>query len=61
MANNEHVPLLKQGVATWSAWREENRNIRPDLSGADLARADLVNAHLGGADPLQGIARPGGP
>ena len=36
MANDEHVALLKQGVAAWNAWRDENPDIRPDLSGADL-------------------------
>ena len=39
MANDEHVALLKQGVATWNKWRDENATIRPDLSGANLARA----------------------
>jgi hypothetical protein len=32
----EHVALLKKGVAAWNAWRNENPNIRPDLSGANL-------------------------
>src|SRR5262249_13960752 len=36
MANDEHVRLLKQGVAAWSVWRDENPDIRPDLSGANL-------------------------
>jgi uncharacterized protein YjbI with pentapeptide repeats len=43
MANDEHVALLKQGVAAWNAWREENPNIQPDLSGAKLSGANLSN------------------
>jgi hypothetical protein len=41
MANDEHVALLKQGVAAWNAWRDENPNIRPDLGGASLSEANL--------------------
>jgi uncharacterized protein YjbI with pentapeptide repeats len=41
MANDEHVALLKRGVAAWNAWRDENPDIRPDLSDADLQRRDL--------------------
>jgi hypothetical protein len=36
MAKEEHVALLKQGVATWNALREENPDIHPDLSGTNL-------------------------
>ena len=50
MANDEHVALLKQGVAAWNAWRDENPDIRPDLSGANLSEADLSGANLSGAD-----------
>jgi uncharacterized protein YjbI with pentapeptide repeats len=46
MANDEHVALLKQGVAAWNEWREANPNIRPDLRGAFLFRADLRGADL---------------
>jgi hypothetical protein len=46
MANQEHVKLLKQGVAHWNAWREQNQEIKPDLSGADLSDADLSGADL---------------
>jgi hypothetical protein len=49
MANDEHVALLKQGVAAWNAWRDKNPNIRPDLSGANLIEANLIGANLGGA------------
>jgi Pentapeptide repeats (8 copies) len=64
MANDEHVALLKQGVAAWNAWREKNPDIRPDLSdatlgvnlsranlsGTNLSKAVLVHANLGEAD-----------
>jgi hypothetical protein len=46
MANDEHVALLKQGVAAWNAWRDANANILPDLSGADLSEAILIEANL---------------
>jgi hypothetical protein len=46
MANDKHVALLKQGVAAWNAWRDENPNILPDLGGADLREAYLRRANL---------------
>jgi Pentapeptide repeats (8 copies) len=46
MANDEHVALLKKGVKAWNAWRDENPNVRPDLSNADLSGADLAGANL---------------
>jgi Pentapeptide repeats (8 copies) len=64
MANDEHVALLKQGVAAWNTWRDQNPHIRPDLSdatlglnlsranlsGTNLSKAVLVHANLGEAD-----------
>jgi hypothetical protein len=60
MANDEHIAQLKKGVAAWNAWRDENRNILPDLhranlskanlSGADLRNAYLIEANLDEAD-----------
>jgi uncharacterized protein YjbI with pentapeptide repeats len=50
MANDEHITLLKQGVATWNAWRDANPSIRPDLSEADLRWANLSRAYLSRAD-----------
>jgi uncharacterized protein YjbI with pentapeptide repeats len=46
MANDEHVAMLKQGVAAWNAWRDQNRGIRPDLSGATLSGANLSGVNL---------------
>jgi len=51
MANDEHVAMLKKGVAAWNAWREKNPDIRrPDLIGADLNGANVTGADLRGAD-----------
>jgi uncharacterized protein YjbI with pentapeptide repeats len=49
MANDEHVAMLKKGVAAWNAWRRENPDIRPDLTEADLTGAELSKAFLASA------------
>jgi uncharacterized protein YjbI with pentapeptide repeats len=33
--------LLKKGVAAWNKWRDENPDVCPDLSGANLMGANL--------------------
>jgi hypothetical protein len=55
MADSEQLKLLKEGVATWNAWRLQHPEIHPDLRDASLAAFDLrgvnlVEADLGGAD-----------
>ena len=60
MANPEHLDKLKEGVDVWNAWREDNWEVRPDLSkailveanlsGADLTEADLTGANLSDTD-----------
>jgi uncharacterized protein YjbI with pentapeptide repeats len=49
MVNEEHVALLKQGVAAWNAWRRENYNIPVDLRGASFSGESLSKALLFGA------------
>ena len=49
MANPEYLALLKRGVKEWTAWRKEHRDVRPNLSGADLRGAELNGADLSGA------------
>src|SRR5258708_6028818 len=54
MANQEHVNLLKQGVAQWNTWRKQQQlQLDPGdagLLGAILSRADLRDAAFSGAD-----------
>jgi Pentapeptide repeats (8 copies) len=50
MANDEHVALLRTGVALWNAWRNENPDIRPDLGEADFFRENLSEANLSRAN-----------
>ena len=54
MANEEHVRTLHRGVLVWNKWRQDNPNVRPDLSGADfsglyLGGANLRSTNLAGA------------
>jgi hypothetical protein len=46
MADGNHMAQLGRGLAHWNAWRDENVNIRPDLSGAKLGEASLGGANL---------------
>ena len=50
MANQEHVDILRQGVEEWNRWREQNPDIRPDLSLTDLSGTDLSFADLSNVD-----------
>ncbi|HEY4860603.1 MAG TPA: pentapeptide repeat-containing protein [Xanthobacteraceae bacterium] len=58
MANVEHVALLiKQGVAAWNAWRDDNPDIRPDLSNADLSKVNLTGGPFVGLSPFRASRR----
>jgi uncharacterized protein YjbI with pentapeptide repeats len=57
MANEDHIAQLMRGVAAWNAWREENPDVQPDLSGADLGDEILREANLNGAC-LDEVVRP---
>jgi uncharacterized protein YjbI with pentapeptide repeats len=46
MANFKHVEILSQGAAGWNQWREQNPDIKPNLSGTNLFRVDLTHANL---------------
>jgi uncharacterized protein YjbI with pentapeptide repeats len=46
MANYKHVEILSQGVSAWNLWRQEDSDIKPNLSGANLFKAKLTHANL---------------
>jgi uncharacterized protein YjbI with pentapeptide repeats len=48
MANDEHVHQLLAGADNWNVWRRTNPH--PDLSGANLGRADLRARNLNGVN-----------
>jgi hypothetical protein len=48
MANPEHLDRLLSGVEAWNTWRTQD-NVVVDLSGANLAKAELPGADLWGA------------
>jgi uncharacterized protein YjbI with pentapeptide repeats len=50
MANKEQLAILKQGVAVWNKWREENPDAKIDLRGVKLDRIDLSGANFRNAD-----------
>lgn len=38
MAVAEHVEMFKKGPQAWNAWRDENPDVRPDLSDIDFEK-----------------------
>lgn len=50
MPNEEHLNLLKQGVAQWNKWRWRYQEIQPRLNDANLNDANLNGADLHGTD-----------
>ena len=50
MATYKHLVILKQGIEIWNKWRDENPNIKPNLSKANLTGANLSGANLSRAN-----------
>jgi len=57
MANQEHLRIFNQGVEVWNKWRENNPEIKPDLSeehlthltDTDLSFVNLSRTNLSGS------------
>jgi uncharacterized protein YjbI with pentapeptide repeats len=50
MANEEHLQIIRQGVAAWNKWRQKNPELIPDLREANLKGASLSEANLSEAN-----------
>jgi uncharacterized protein YjbI with pentapeptide repeats len=50
VANPDHLAKLTEGVANWNAWRQENREVHVDLSGANLEGAKLNRTEFNNAN-----------
>ncbi len=46
MANPDHSAKLIEGVESWNAWRDQNPDIVPDLSGIYLVKTNLNQANF---------------
>ncbi len=46
MANVEHLARLQQKVELWNCWRQENRQVKPELIRANLRAANLRDTNL---------------
>lgn len=50
MANPDHVAHLKRGAEHWTAWRQAQPGLVPDLAGLVLAGVDLQGFELAAVD-----------
>jgi len=50
MAETSHVEILDRGVDEWNRWRNQNPQLKPDLSNSNLINRDLSRADLSGAN-----------
>lgn len=46
MANPEHLAKLKEGIEIWNEWRKVNKDVRPNLTEANLSGLDLHEANF---------------
>jgi uncharacterized protein YjbI with pentapeptide repeats len=50
MAMDEHLAVIQQGVEAWNAWRQKNRQVRPDLGLANFRGKDLTGVNFRGVN-----------
>lgn len=55
MADEEHLKILRRGLKAWNAWRNDHKDIVPDLREADLKGVDFVERDVENNRALEGI------
>jgi hypothetical protein len=45
MANQKQLDALMRGEEIWNDWREKTPTVIPELTDANLTRANLTDAH----------------
>lgn len=50
MANRTHLALLLSSTTEWNAWRQEEPQTKPDLTGADLSHRNLRHVNFSECD-----------
>ena len=50
MADPDHLDIIRKSVQAWNGWRAENRELTPDVSGADFSYEDLSGVDFSGMD-----------
>ena len=46
MANEDQLNLITQRVESWKQWREQNSEIKPDLSESDISNTNVQKDNL---------------
>jgi hypothetical protein len=53
MANEEHVKIIRQGIAVWNEWRKKYPEVRPDLRDENFNGLTLMEPTLTEPDSME--------
>jgi beta-lactamase regulating signal transducer with metallopeptidase domain/uncharacterized protein YjbI with pentapeptide repeats len=46
--DNKYLPILKKGTSSWNSYRNENKQVLPDLSRTDISELNLEDVNMVG-------------